>query len=171
VLEEVYDIWLTSFWQTDAFYAILGILGISGFILSFLLWFWLRRKAPTKRMLKARIISRLDKLLKKQNCSKQYGKDDYKSIYSELTYLLKEFFLLTVNNLSQGMTDSDMLDNISKMAQPKVAQALQAVLQRAGRIKFASGHDESMNGKQVCEDINTVLSFVTSLQEQDSIKR
>jgi hypothetical protein len=152
-LPEVYDIWPTSFWQTNVGYAILGMLGVSALFLSgwLIKRYFARRASPKKRM-----IWRLQKLLRQHPGTIE----DCERIYSELTALLKEYMQLIYTDIPRGITDLELLEGIQAKhhAIPMYA-GIATLMAHAQEVKFAHA---PVDQKKVKDDIMYAISLISA---------
>lgn len=151
VLNEVYDVWYTSFWQTLPGYGILTILGISIPLLGYGIY----------RLVAAyRIGTSKDKALR---CLKalaervRNGTNDIRGVYQELTDILKGFAQWRYV-IPQGTTDYELMSLLKKAGCSSIhCQGVERIMIDAQGVKF--GQVLAPKG-QVLKDIEAVAAFI-----------
>jgi hypothetical protein len=152
VLNEVYDIWPTSFWQTLPGYAILAILGIGIFLLGYAIYKMVI--AYQEGTSKDKALRSLKELSKKVQSS---GTSDSRGVYQELTDIIKGFarwrYLIPL-----GTTDYELVDTLKEVGCTKEqCQGVERIMIDAQGVKFG----QSLAPKdQVLKDIEVVTLFV-----------
>jgi len=150
-LNEVYEVWYTSFWQTLPGYAILTILGISIPLLGYLVFRMVR--AYQEGTSKDRALRNLQSLTKKV----QTGTGDMRGVYQELTDIIKGFAQWRYL-LPHGTTDYELVSLLKEVGCTKSHRTgIERIMVDAQGVKFGGVMTPK---EQVVKDITTVTSFI-----------
>lgn len=160
ILDDVYDVWFTSFWQTPIGYAILFLLVALGLLLLYGIITIVQRRRATTKERSLRALQLLAAKVKKGNM-------ETKKVYQELTSTLKLYSQWRYE-LPQGMTDYELMTVLESADCPKAQQhAMVRIITDAQTVKF--GQVAALKS-QIHDDIKTVICFVeetaTSKQRQ-----
>ena len=150
-LEEVYDVWYTSFWQTLPGYAILVILGISIPLLGYVIYKLVR--AYQEGTSKDRALRSLQSLARQV----QTGTADMCSVYQELTAIIKGFAQWRYF-VPQGTTDYELVILLKAVGcTQQHRKGIERIMIDAQGVKF--GQVMTLK-EQIIKDIGTVTTFV-----------
>ncbi len=151
VLNEVYGVWPTSFWQTLPGYAILTILGISVPLLGVIIFKAIR--AYQEGTSKDKALRSLAALSKKV----QDGTSDMRMVYQELTDIIKGFAHWRYV-IPYGTTDYELLSLLKQVdCTAQQRSGIERIMVDAQGVKFGKALAPK---EQVLNDITTVVSFV-----------
>lgn len=149
-LDDVYDVWLTPFWQTPVGYAILIGLALGGILLVYGLVAVLKARRGSTKERSLRALRALSEKVKKNQL-------DAKKVYQELTGIIKSYAQWRYG-LPRGMTDYELTTllegvNCDKKHQDEVRRIIaDAQTAKFGRLEVLKSH--------VCNDIAAIISFV-----------
>lgn len=148
-LDDVYDIWYTSFWQTPLGYGILILLSLIACLIIFgIVWLIKRYKESPKE----RSIRQLRALAEQAKKGKPQ-----KKIYQELTHIMKTY-LQSMYDLPQGITDNEVLPLLVAQGYEKEhIHTVQNIFEAAQQIKFGV---ENESGTRVEQDIAVMRLFI-----------
>ena len=151
LLDDVYDIWYTPFWQTWVGYAILLALLLGGF----LLLYWLIKTVYFQRwgFTKERALRRLQALRKKV----EHKNIDSKKVYQELTDAMKSYAQSRCE-MPHGMTDFEFTSWLVDAGYTKEHRNdIVRIMSDAQAVKY--GFARTLK-KQVQKDIKVTISFI-----------
>lgn len=150
ILDEVYDVWYTSFWQTPLGYVILIVLALCGCLIGYALYRLIQRHRGSNKEQALRQLKLLTEKVKK-------GQIDAKKAYQELTGVTKSYARWRFG-LPNGLTDYELITllaatDCTKEQLSKVKQ----VLEDAQSVKFGPVGIVQLQTEQ---DITAMSSFV-----------
>ncbi|MBA2306799.1 DUF4381 family protein [Candidatus Dependentiae bacterium] len=159
-LDDVYDVWVTSFWQTFA-----GKISIvAGIIVTALVCYGLFKliKQYRKQSIKDRALKGLRALRQRVEKNNQ----DPKKVYQGLTTLIK-MYAQGRFGLVPGLSDYELMTALSTKQGGKDEESLRRIMEQAQVIKFGLA---AAQRTQMKEDIDTVINFIT-MTEKETQKR
>ena len=149
-LDDVYDVWLTSFWQTPVGYAVLALLLLTLLGSAYALYAWLqaRRGSTKERSLRA---------LKSLALKWKNNQVDAKKAYEELTRVVKSYAQWRFG-MPRGMTDYEFTSLLAGVScDKKHCENLEKIIADAQSVKF--GQSDVLKS-HVQQDIEAVISFI-----------
>ena len=150
VLDDVYDVWLTPFWQTPLGYAILTLLAIGALALLYGLYKAIKARRGSTKEQSLRSLRALAEKYKK-------GSIETKKVYQELTGTIK-LYTRWRYGLPRGMTDYELTALLATVDCERPQQEeVKRIVTDAQTIKF--GRVEALKS-QVQHDIAMVVSFI-----------
>lgn len=150
VLDDVYDIWYTSFWQTPLGYAILIFLALVLFLSA---WGVYKLIENYRASTKERTLRQLRALAEKV----RQGRYQPKRVYQQLTDAVKSYITWHYS-LPRGTTDSEVIIMLkSTTSTPERQEQVKKVFDDAQRIKFGPTEDLQTQAEA---DIASMISFV-----------
>ncbi len=151
LLDDVYDIWYTSFWQTWVGYAILLALLLGGILLlcGLIKTLYFQRWGSTKE----RALRRLKGLSKKV----EHKSIASKKVYQELTDTMKSY-AQSQYEMPHGMTDFEFTSWLAGVGCTKEhCNDITRIVSDAQAVKFGFAR---ILKKQVQKDIKVLISFI-----------
>src|SRR5262245_61969268 len=115
VLDDVYDVWLTSFWQTPLGYALIGLFILMALAFLYLLFRLIQARRGTIKEQSLRALRTLAEKSKK-------GSIETKKVYQELTGTIKVYARWRYG-LPRGMTDYELTSLLLEAGCEKKQQA------------------------------------------------
>jgi hypothetical protein len=150
VLNDVYDVWLTSFWHTPLGYALIGFSILTALALLYLFFRLIQARRGTTKEQSLRALRALAEKSKK-------GSIETKKVYQELTGAIKLYSQWRYG-LPRGMTDYELTSLLAEAGCEKMQQAhVCRIMTEAQIVKF--GRIEALRS-QVQQDIATVITFI-----------
>lgn len=151
VLNEVYDVWFTSFWQTLPGYAILIILGLIVFCLIYAITRAVQvYRRGTSKDAALRNLRSLSLRVSK-------GQVELRKVYQELTDIVKSYAQWRYT-LPRGMTDYELITWLKDVGcVEEQRQHIERIVSDAQAVKF--GRFDAPK-EQVLTDISLATSFV-----------
>lgn len=150
ILDEVYDIIPTSFWQTWVGYLAIAGIALASLLFVFLivkliLWYTQTPANKAKKQL----------LNLRKNLDKPYLS---KTVYTQLILILKQYITSRFQIKFVGLTDTEIIEQLKLADCPKnLIDQLKPVIDHAQVAKF--GYSE-IEKKSIEHDINGTLNFV-----------
>ena len=157
ILDDVYDVWFTSFWQTWPGYAILiTSVVVTVFVLYSIVKVIARYRRGTRKDRALRHLAGLMKRVEHEEVPARF-------IYREITDTAKRFSEWRYH-LPRGMTDAELVSSLKEYhTAQNPAPTLEDVISHAQSVKF--GHVVASK-QQILEDIAAVISFIKAVGNQ-----
>jgi hypothetical protein len=160
ILNEIYDIWYTPWWQISYGYGIILVLGLVGLIFCGVCVYWFKKRSLTPQQ----------KAIKELRALTLRAITDHKSIqqiYAEMTASLKKYIAARYRSSLHGSTDYECIILLKKLlGQDSLIVPIENLMRTAQEVKFAR---TMVLVKQIKEDIAGAMLFIerTSVQEQN----
>lgn len=158
ILDDVYDVWFTSFWQTWPGYVILVLL-----VVGVLFGLYFAIKAIKKYRLgtsKDSALRRLSELCKHV----ELHNTDLRSVYQELTDITKSYCQWRFR-MPRGMTDYELLNLLQHTDSSQDHQKeVERVVTDVQAVKFGPVEPSK---KQVIKDLEAIIEFITEAGDRD----
>ena len=149
-LDDVYDVWLTPFWQTPVGYAILIGVALSGLLMVYAIVSAIKARRGSTKERSLRALRALSEKVKKNQL-------DARRVYQELTGIIKSYAQWRYG-LPRGMTDYELTTLLEAVNCDKKHQdEMRRIIADAQTVKF--GRLEVLKS-HVYNDIGVVISFV-----------
>lgn len=148
VLDEVYDVWFTPFWQTHLGYAILVGLGICLLLAFYGIMRFIRARRESCNVRSIRRLHALAEKVKK-------GPIEARKVYQEMTDTIKTYTCWRYG-LPRGITDYELTSLLADKVEGH-QDMLGRIIADAQMAKF--GRVETLKA-QVQNDIDSVISFI-----------
>ncbi len=150
VLDDVYDVWFTPFWQTPVGYGILIVLVFALLALLYVIFKLLGARRGSTKEQSLRSLRALAEKYKK-------GSIETKKVYQELTGTIK-LYTQWRYDLPRGMTDYELTALLANVdCEKKRQDDVRRIVTDAQMIKF--GRVEALKS-QVQHDIAAVVTFI-----------
>ncbi|MBA3752159.1 hypothetical protein H0X06_05220 [Candidatus Dependentiae bacterium] len=151
VLDDVYDVWLTPFWQTFAGKSVLVLFFISAILISYGVWrliVYYRTRSAQDQALYA---------LQSLKLKVEKSEPDPKKIYQSLTDIIKAYAQWRYG-IPRGSSDYELMVALNAYENDlKVEEDLRRIMSQAQIVKFGLAVAQKA---QMREDIDRIISFI-----------
>lgn len=153
ILDDIYDVWYTSFWQTPVGYGILFLLLCASVSMIIISIFWLRARRGSYKEQALRNLRQL--------YTKAQKGGESKKIYQELTRIIKVYTQCHYG-LPRGLTDYELTAMLDSLGCDKQQQDdLRRIFMDAQMVKFGAAVTARVHLEK---DIGSAISFIQITQ-------